>query len=86
MALKFQRRLVIDSESQLSSENDFKANMDRQNKILNDKNGAEFKAFRKELSNKLNGFMKEDIGKIDARILTGILTPMVSKIDQAENI
>ena len=79
----FQRRLVIDSNSSMDSEDsDRFVARQTQRQILRDNQSLVYNQFLDKLQTRLIGFLDKDIDLTEQRILTGILTPQVSRIDQ----
>ena len=81
LLLKFQRRLVIDSDSN-SSHNDKKLTTQKQQDIVSNLDGQERERFKKRLNKHIAKWLKKDLPSTDQRILTGVLTGNVSRVDK----
>ena len=54
--------------------------------ILEKSNEGEYLLWKRELQKELSKLLTKDIGYMDQRILTGILTPKVLKLDDVKDV
>ena len=83
MLLKFQRRLVIDSDSS-DSEQDAQLTHKTHRTILLDLQSKRRQRFKNQLNQHIEQWLQRELVETEQRILTGIMTNHISRIDEEQ--